>query len=647
MQIGINVSGYSTQDKWTETYMSDLSAGRNVIMEAGNDLNLKGGTQVNAGQDITLVAGHDINLEAAKDTHSHSGENWGANVGFDLQGAGISIGGNYGYDKGNGEVYTNATVNAGGNLVTVSGNDTSIIGGNLHGDTVDMTVGGNLTLETLQDENHYESKSGGASITIGPSGPTGGSINYAQADADSKWSNSISSITSDGKLELNVGNNTTLIGSVINNANGDLTLNTDTLTAIDLKESDKSSSISIGISTSPGSGIAGGIGFGFSNEQTEGITRATVGEGTIDTHSDIGGLNRDINKMREITYESSTGMHMTVPAVDSGRIVEEGRVVVPTAYAIYETGINVMEGVMMTPEMLVERFLLDGVYKGKNAEHLFEYPHSTFQASIDDYNVHYLIGMYAYENHPEYLPALFGDKLPLIGNFLPGPTGPLGEEATQLWYFPGIAEKNADNENSRDMATRKYYLDNGLEVNMNTYDHGSAIEVLFAGLFGYNARGVQALGQMLNENKLNDSFGNTINGMIFNTAGHSGGGMRELQMSRYAGYLGASVGDMSAVQTPVIGFYQNVQNIHLYESFAPSKQEVTSMMGTGLSFLLFTNQGPVVLGDVVVQWEGDGSIHLQTGNKEYDKKETLLQTGNAFDEQVLKNLRNNLKKQNK
>jgi hypothetical protein len=326
---------------------------------------------------------------------------------------------------------------------------------------------------------------------------------------------------------------------------------------------------------------------------------------------------------------------MTVPIIDADKVEKEGQVVIPTAYAMYETSANTLVSIGITPGILLERIILDGNYKGENLEHLFDFPYSTFKASIDNYNTHYLIGEYAYEYHPEYLPALFGDRIPILGNFLPGPTGPQGQEATQWWYFGGIADKKPY-EISRDRLTEQYYKANGVDVQASQYDHGSAMEVLAAGIFGFNARGVEALGKLIDFNR---NSPNLIEGLTINAAAHSGGGMIVLQASRYAGYLGASFNDVSVVQSPVIGYYANVQEPHLYESFAPSKKEVTSILGAIFSPFVFTNQGPIVMGDLQVKWEGDESIHLQTGDIEYGKnKWDILQIGNYFDRTVLKNL---------
>jgi filamentous hemagglutinin len=114
-----------SHDKWTETFKSEMNVGGNVVMDAGHDLNLKGGTQLVAAGDILLKADNDINITAAKDTTSHDSRTTGGKFGIDVQGGGITVGGNGGFARGDGDYYTYATVEAGGGLHIISGNDTS------------------------------------------------------------------------------------------------------------------------------------------------------------------------------------------------------------------------------------------------------------------------------------------------------------------------------------------------------------------------------------------------------------------------------------------------------------------------------------------------------------------------------------------
>ena len=599
-----------------------MNVGGDAIMSAGNDLNLKGGTQLNANGDIALMAGHDINIEAAKDTRSHDSQNYGGKFGFDIQGGGFTVGGNYGYEQGNGTTYTNTVINAGGNLITISDNDTIIKGGNLHGENVFMEAGGNLLMETLQDDNHFESKSASASVTFSMAGITGASASYAQADANSEWSHSISSITGNDRVEINVGNNTTLIGSMINSENGNLTLNTDTLTFKDLRESDKSSSISVSVSTSPGSGLAGGIGFGFGDDQKEAITRATIGEGAINTNSDISGLNRDINKVQEITYESHSGIHMTVPVVNPDRMVEEGKIVVPTAYAIYSTGWNALASTAISPLIALESLAFDGLESEltKNGARLEETPKYIIAAprrAINGYDTAYAIGALAYEYNPEYLPALFGMNIPFLGTFIPGPEGDQSTRST-VWYFSGgIRDIGKDGSApGRDPTTfAGFGLADGETGFSGHYPYGSGAEVFSELFLGNTAPGIEFFGEILKQKT--DDINNQNNNSILLT-GHSGGVMRSALASKYLGYAGIGVWNADFSQGPAWGYYNNVQNATSHLS-VPG--DVVSDMGIVSFPLFFINDSHVQLNMSVL---GKNAIHAQPftgprGGSEFDK----------------------------
>ena len=65
--------------------------------------------------------------------------------------------------------HDNAKLAAGEKLTTVSGQDTTVAGGNLTAKDVDMTVGRNLTVASVQDSSssHSDSYNAGASATVG------------------------------------------------------------------------------------------------------------------------------------------------------------------------------------------------------------------------------------------------------------------------------------------------------------------------------------------------------------------------------------------------------------------------------------------------------------------------------------------------
>ncbi|MFP5350244.1 MAG: hemagglutinin repeat-containing protein [Gammaproteobacteria bacterium] len=80
-------------------------------------------------------------------------------------------------------------------------------------------IGGNLHIESLQDESHYDSKqrNTGASLTVGTNG-VAGSVNLAKSDIESDYASVTEQFgirAGDGGFNVTVKGDTTLIGAVI------------------------------------------------------------------------------------------------------------------------------------------------------------------------------------------------------------------------------------------------------------------------------------------------------------------------------------------------------------------------------------------------------------------------------------------------
>ncbi|WP_286158864.1 polymorphic toxin type 17 domain-containing protein, partial [Labrenzia sp. C1B70] len=121
-------------------------------------------------------------------------------------------------------------------------------------------------------------------------GPTFGasaSVNGAKGSNSSAWVNAPSGIVTDNALNADVGETTSITGGVIASRSGDLTLETERLETadIDLHRKGRQVSGSVGVSigsnpegkSKPGITVEGA----YSNSETEGVARATIGEGEI------------------------------------------------------------------------------------------------------------------------------------------------------------------------------------------------------------------------------------------------------------------------------------------------------------------------------------------------------------------------------
>ena len=116
-------------------------------------------------------------------------------------------------------------VTATGNLKIKSGADTNLVGAQVAGNTVKMDVGGNLNVETLQDESQYESRqtsSGFAiSVCVPPlcvGAPVTGSVSASKQKIDHNYQSATgqSGIAAGaGGFDINVAGNTDLKGGAI------------------------------------------------------------------------------------------------------------------------------------------------------------------------------------------------------------------------------------------------------------------------------------------------------------------------------------------------------------------------------------------------------------------------------------------------
>ncbi|WP_434157846.1 hemagglutinin repeat-containing protein [Stutzerimonas stutzeri] len=216
---------------------SNVTAGRNLNIVAtggeggGGDIIVKGSALQAAG-DMGLAAARDVQLLAAQNTQQLKGSNKssggavGVSLGYSTEGsAGLSIFANAnkgsGQEKGNGTTWTETTLDAGGKVSLVSGQDTVLRGAQVSGDQIVADVGRDLRLQSLQDSDRYNSKqtdvSGGVSFTYGTMSGSG-SISVSQSKLKSDF-NSVQEQTGlfagKGGYQLDVQGHTQLDGSVI------------------------------------------------------------------------------------------------------------------------------------------------------------------------------------------------------------------------------------------------------------------------------------------------------------------------------------------------------------------------------------------------------------------------------------------------
>jgi filamentous hemagglutinin len=306
---------------------STLTAGDNVSITAtGGDITAIG-SQIKAGLDVALNAADDINLISSQNTQWLEGENSssggaiGIGIGMGESGAGINISasGNAsrGSESGNGTQHNETTIDAGNRISINSGDDTTIAGAQVSGNSVVADIGGDLTISSLQDSDYYDSSqksiSGGASFSFGTMTGSGG-ISAANDKMDSDY-NSVTEqsgiFAGDGGFDITVGGHTQLDGAVIASTGpaDKNRLDTGTLGFSDIGNKAEYSTGHQGAGISTGGSIAenfignmaNGVLVGAGGEgEASGTTKAAISAGTItirdkeNQQQDVADLSRDV-----------------------------------------------------------------------------------------------------------------------------------------------------------------------------------------------------------------------------------------------------------------------------------------------------------------------------------------------------------------
>ncbi len=286
---------------------SSINAGGSFTVTAGNKAKIEG-SDISAGSDITLDA-KSVDILAAENTSTSSNKsgNVSLTISISTSGAGgpsYNPSGSYTEGGSDSTTYTNSHLSA-TNITIKSSEDTTVRGGVVTAEKgLKLDIGGDLTVESLQDKSSNHSYTVGASggVTTDKHGDvTGGNggVNANLSSGSKKWVTEQTSLTGGGNVDIDVANKTTLTGAVIASTTGDLTLDTGSLEYSNIKDKDRSSNFG------GGGNISGGVApnsdsksvnasYGFTDKRQTNF--ATIGEGTItvrDGETDLSKLNRD------------------------------------------------------------------------------------------------------------------------------------------------------------------------------------------------------------------------------------------------------------------------------------------------------------------------------------------------------------------
>ncbi len=222
---GMDVSLLATKD--VQSIQANINAGKDLSIKAGQDILILAGN-VNAAGNASLSAGRDLFL-AAQERGSQLIEDKNK---FNPDGSRIDT---KNYSRSGTFDQTGGTMNIGGNLDMSAGNDFVAQGAQINAaGGVNITAGNDATITTAQKGSYYESVSTEKKTTWWGLGSRTTTITHTNTDL----TNTAASING-GSVNINAGNDTTVIGANINGAGG-VNIhggnNTNILAAYDIKE---------------------------------------------------------------------------------------------------------------------------------------------------------------------------------------------------------------------------------------------------------------------------------------------------------------------------------------------------------------------------------------------------------------------------
>lgn len=341
------------------------AGGRTTIVATGDgeDSDIRvSGSNVYGGTGTTLYADDAIDIVAAQSTsqqstnNSSSGWNVGVAASYGSGGgaAGITAGGNVGKGNSDGTTVTNVNshVGSGGTTSLISGGTTTIRGGQVSGERVEVDAA-NLLIESLQDTQTYKSDQVNASaqVTAGYGVSVSGSYNQSKVDSDYASVNEQSGILAgDGGYAINVKGKTELKGGIITStdaaeAAGKNSFSTGTLQISDIENHADYEGSSFGISGRAGvngqgeqgqhqmaqgssDGKAGGtavnksVGFGQDDDHQSSTTHSGINTKNI-TITDAAGQAATGKSIDQVKSEVATTTSTDTVAENGGALVNK------------------------------------------------------------------------------------------------------------------------------------------------------------------------------------------------------------------------------------------------------------------------------------------------------------------------------------
>lgn len=374
LQLDIEASQTESQTQSTTSVASNLS-GQNISINAGrqegNQIDIQGSTLF--AQDALELSANEINITASKNTHNSKTDHKSGSVSASVTVFGATSGANLNASLSRNQntsssiTHNNSQLN-GRNVTLISDQDTNIKGGSVDaGEQLTIEVGGNLNVASVQDRqssNHKgQSISGGMSFSSGDAPKekksladgfydpseigdlSGGSSGFnASNGRTSSKQTVVTSLTSNGSLDINVGGNTDIKGATIaaldeeGKDSGKLNLTTGSLTYADLSNTSYSQDQSLGLNTSVGvnngeldsTNNSTSLQYKNTSGYDKSKTLATLGQGNLnigdlESSDDTSRLNRDIDQTEKELFTVDRKQGDIDVTIDHRLLTEDGR----------------------------------------------------------------------------------------------------------------------------------------------------------------------------------------------------------------------------------------------------------------------------------------------------------------------------------
>ena len=347
--VNIRVSIGSSSSRSESSYEAKtfdggtIESNGNITIEANSADSIKGNIkavgETISGKTVKLVASNDVSLQAATNRseklENAKSKGWSVGANISVAGGGLlgfDASANAAKQKGNTKVTTHTgTTVVGSDAVNItSGKDTRISGSKVIGKSITADVGGNLSIESLQDTKTYVGETSNKGFSVSTN--AGSLSNVSISSSNGKMKSDYASVTDqagiyagDGGFVINTAETTSLTGTVIDSAadSNKNKLSTKSLDVKDIENTAEYTSRNVGMSYNHVGGFKNLSKAGKdavwntlgtlpnllpdSSKSTSSTTKSAISNGTIEVRAanfNIQTLSRDtkesLNKLDEI-----------------------------------------------------------------------------------------------------------------------------------------------------------------------------------------------------------------------------------------------------------------------------------------------------------------------------------------------------------